>query len=233
MKTLAFVLLSGIALSAFANGTWHGAYIGKGTVTNSCDEKLESGKKAASSREFVSTIYWGGFDWGTYFYYGLRFAEDVRIVANDVVLSSSWKAVFGGSGLISGEHTSYEDCPGRDACEGQCCSVEDSDDSAARQNPATSDITLGVVKNDNEGGSKRYPTKTDVRLEFKNSEKAYLSWIEAEKYQADINLEGKIILADGCELTWKDKLVWLEKKPEEIKETLECIGGRCRWKIPE
>ena len=209
MKTLVFVLLSGFALSTFANGTWHGAYIGKGTVTNSCGEELESGKEPRSATqaqrvEFVSTIDWGAFDPGTYFYYGLRFADSVRIVADDVVLSRHRKAVFGGPDLTSGSYESYEDCPGRDICEGSCCAFEDSDDSAARQSKATPDVTLSAVKSDSEGG-KTYPTKTEVDLEFANGEKVHLSWIEADKYQADINLEGKIILADGCELTWKDK----------------------------
>ena len=220
MKILALVMLLAMSLSAFANGTWHGAYLGKGTVTNSCDN---------SSEEYVSTIDWGGFDYGTYFYYGLRFADSLRLVANDVVLSSSWKAVFG-SALTSGEHVSYEDCPGRDACEGQCCEVEDSDDAAARPEEH-SNMSLAAVTSTSEGGRK-YPTKTVVRLEFKNGEKADLSWTEPDKRKADINLEGEVVLVDGCKLTWQDKLVWHEKKPAAVQETLRCIGGSCRWKNP-
>ena len=210
MKVLVGVLLLGMAVSAWANGTWHGAYIGKGTVTNSCDN---------TSKEYVSTIDWAGFDLGTYFYYGLRFANSLHIVADDVVLSRSWKAVFG-SGLTSGGHTSYEDCPGRDICEGQCCDVEDTE-------------ALPISSSDNSSG-KTYPTKTEVQLEFKNGEKAHLSWIEPdEQNKTDIKLEAKAVLADGCELTWQDTLVWHEKKPAEVQETLDCLAGQCRWKKPQ
>ena len=222
MKILVLMLLSSIAVSAFANGTWHGAYLGKGTLTNSCHN---------TSKEYVSTIDWKHFDAGTYFYYGLRFAASLRIVADDVILSASRKVVFGGSDLTFGDYESYEDCPGRDACEGFCCDFEEDGDSAATQDKTAASISLGVV-NKNSTGGKTYPTKTEVRLKFKNGEKAYLSWIEPDKYQADINLEGKIILADGCKLTWQDKLVWHEKKPEAVQETLECLGGWCRWKKP-
>lgn len=223
MKILAYVLLLGFALSAFGNGTWHGAYLGKGKVTNSCYD---------TSEEYVSTISWGGFDGGTYFYYGLRFADSVRIIADDVVLSRDWKAVFGNHDLISGEHTSYEDCPGRDVCEGECCEVEgDSDDSAATKN--TPDTSLGIVSH---GSGRAYPIKNEVRLKFKNGEKAHLSWIKTE--EGVISLEGKIVLTqvvDGmqCELRWKDKLVWYDDKPEEVQDTLVCIGGSCRWQDPQ
>ena len=226
MKTLALLLLVGMAWQAMANGTWHGAYIGKGKVTNSC---------TGTSQEYVSTIARAGFDHGTYFYYGLRFADSLRVVANDVVLSRSWKAVFGYA-LTSGEHVSFEDCPGREFCEGQCCGIEeDSDDAAAQPSPsALEDVTLGAVESNSEG--REYPIKTRVRLAFKNGEEAELSWIEPEKYKDDILLEGKIVLtskdSDGknnCELTWQDQLVWYDKKPEEIENTLRCIGGRCRW----
>ena len=61
MRVLLVVLLSSIALPAFANGTWHGAYIGTGTVVSSCDESSATGN-------FISTIDWGPFDPGTYFY---------------------------------------------------------------------------------------------------------------------------------------------------------------------
>ena len=230
MKVLVGVLLLGMAVSAWANGTWHGAYIGKGTVTNSCDN---------TSKEYVSTIDWAGFDLGTYFYYGLRFADSLRIVADDVVLSRNWKAVFD-SDLTSGGHTSYEDCPSRDACEGQCCDVEDSDDSAAAPqesspslaavSPRVTREALPVSNSDNSSG-KTYPTKTEVKLEFKNGENAHLSWIEPDEYnKTDIKLEAKVILADGCELTWQDTLVWHKKKPAEVQETLHCLAGQCRWK---
>lgn len=216
MKVLALILLASLAVSAFANGTWHGAYLGKGKVTNSCTNE---------AKEYVSMIDWSGFDPGTYFYYGLRFADSLRIVANDVVLSRSRKAVFGDSDLSSGNYESYEDCPGRDVCEGFCCDYEGSD--AQQETP---NMSLGAIKNDSEGGSRKYPIKTEVELKFKNGEQVSLSWIEPDKHKADINLEGKITLADGCRLTWQDKIVWHDKKPEEIKETLHCIGGRCRWK---
>jgi len=229
MKFLSFVLSSSIAMSAFANGTWHGAYIGKGTVVNSCGKEVA--KPASGTGSFVSTIDWGGFDLGTYFYYGLRFADSVRIISNDLVLSDSVRVVFGGSDLLRGSYQSYEDCPGRDICEGQCCIVEENDDSAATPPKTASDMSLGAIARDSEGG-KTYPTKTVVSLEFVNGETAEISWTETDRYHDNINLEGKITLADGCELTWQDELVYHKDKPEEVQETLHCLGGRCRWKNP-
>lgn len=230
MKILSLVLLSGIALPAFANGTWHGAYIGKGTVVNSCAKQLKSkdSAKLSDTGNFVSTIDWGAFDYGTFFYYGLRFADgSVRVVSNDLVLSRDVKVVGGSAELISGSHVSYEDCPNRDVCEGQCCVIEGNEDSAATSPKTAPDVSLSAV-GDSEGG-KTYPTKTEITLKFVNGEEVYLSYTETKRYHENIKLEGKIVLADGCELTWQDELRYYRDKPEEVQETLHCLGGRCRW----
>ena len=221
MKILLVALLSGIAMSAFANGTWHGAYIGKGEVVSSCAEARGTGN-------FVSTISWSGFDSGNFLYYGLKFADSVHVVSDDLLLSRNRKVVYGGSDLINGSYESYEDCPNRDICEGQCCIIENSNDSGA----TVPDESLGAVTNNGEG-RKTYPTKTEVSLKYANGKTVEISWTKRDSYQDAINLEGKITLPDGCQLTWRDKLVYYEDKPEEVKETLECLAGRCRWKDPQ
>lgn len=215
MRIFAIVLLLNVALPVFANGTWHGAYIGKGTATATC------GVKDFGSEKFISTMDRSDFDLGTYFYYGLRFTETEKIISYDVTLSRDWKVVFGNAGVTSGSHTSYEDCPGRDICEGECCEVEGNDDSSTHPNI-------------NATNSKTYPTKTEVRLKLDDGGNAHLTWTQENKHRADINLDGKITYPDSkCEITWKDKMVWKDKKPDEIKDTLHCLAGACRWKKPQ
>lgn len=221
MKALLVVMLVGSATLVLANGGFHGAYLGKGTVESSC----------GSSKEFTSAIQMVSYDPGTDLYYGFKFADGVvEHVASSITLHRYWKAIFG-SNLILGRHISYENCPERDACEGAyCCGLRENDDSSAVHSKAMPGASLGIVMSSSEdGGRRKYPTKTEVELKHANGKQVSLAWVKEEKRHADIVLEGRIVRADGCVHTWKDRLVWHDKLPEGLAASLDCYLG-CSWK---
>lgn len=177
-----------------ANGV-PSADIGSGTITNSCE--VDGG------RSFVSVMDRGGFDLGEYFSYALKVGGEKLVVVDEgTVISRDLFAVFG-RGVVTGTSTSYEDCPNRGACEGRCCVCEGEGDSC---DYTGSDNYTPPYRESPTPRKQKYPTRTTIRLAKKDDSKVVVSYIRKLKGDRSLELDGKITKADGCILTWKDKL---------------------------